>query len=50
MAEKVFKVGGCKFILLRWGDKWVFPLISYYLSGKDSPIYMALFSWNLKRR
>lgn len=43
MAEKVFKVGGCKFILLRWGDKWVFPLISYYLSGKDSPIYMALF-------
>ena len=48
MAEKVFKVGGCKFILLRWGDKWVFPLISYYLSGKDSPIYMALFSWNLK--
>lgn len=48
MAEKVFKVGGCKFILLRWGDKWVFPLISYYLSGKDSPIYMAFFSWNLK--
>lgn len=48
MAKKVFKVGGCKFILLRWRDKWVFPLISYYLSGKDSPIYMALFSWNLK--
>ena len=48
MAKKVIKVGGCKFILLRWRDKWVFPLISYYLSGKDSPIYFALFSWNLK--
>lgn len=35
MAKKVIKVGGCKFILLRWRDKWVFPLISYYLSGKD---------------
>lgn len=48
MAKKVIKVGSCKFILLRWRDKWVFPLISYYLSGKDSPIYFALFSWNLK--
>ena len=48
MAKKVIKVGDCKFILLKWRDKWVFPLISYYLSGKDSPIYFALFSWNLK--
>lgn len=48
MAEKVIKVGGCKFILLKWNGKWVFPLISYYLSGENRPIRITLFSWNQK--
>lgn len=46
MAEKVIKVGGYKFKLLKWNGKWVFPFITYYQSGLESPICIILFSWS----
>lgn len=46
MANKVIKVRGYKFKLLRWNEKWVFPFVTYYQSGLGSPVCIVLFSWN----